>query len=171
MAASIKDKPLVIKTALDDGDRWATSNHTGTYTNDLVTDKALNETKPTIRVIYDLKIALQGATNHIFIFQVSDLNDLIPYATGNRKDENGRMRVIIRAATRPDMLTRLREAERILETLRTTIGNITMPSGYVNCFNQVWILNRIDRSDEDRKFHYGELDVDVRSIGVVLANA
>ena len=170
-AASIKDKPFVIKTALDDGSRWNTDNHTGTYTNDIDTNKALNETKPKIRVIYDAKIALQGATNHIFIFQVSDINDLAPYHTGNRKDENGRMRVIIKAATRQDMLTRLREAERILETLRTTIGDITMPSGYVNCFNQIWILNRTDRSDEGGKWHYGELDIDVRSIGVVLANA
>lgn len=171
MSASIKDKPFVIKTALDDDGRWNTANHTGTYTNDIDTDKALNETKPTIRVIYDAKVALQGATNNIFVFQVSDISDFIPYNTGNRKDENGRMRVIVRAASRPDMITRLREAERILETLRTTIGDITMPSGYVNCFNQVWVINRTDRSDEANKFHYGELDVEVRSIGVALANA
>lgn len=171
MSASIKDKPFVIKTALDDGGRWKVANHTGTYTNDIVTDEALNGTKPTIRVIYDAKIALQGATNNIFVLQITDLNDLIPYETGNRKDENGRMKVIIRAASRPDMLTRLREGERILETLRTTIGDITMPSGYVNCFNQVWIRSRTDRSDEDNKFHYGELDVEVKSIGVAMANA
>ncbi len=171
MSASIKDKPFVIKTALDDGGRWTVGKHTGTYTNDIVTNKALNVVKPTIRVIYDAKIALQGATNHIFILQTSDVNDLIPYHTGNRKDENGRMKVIVRAASRADMLTRLREAERILETLRTTIGNITMPSGYVNCLNQIWILNRTDRSDENSKFHYGELDIDTKSIGVVLANA
>lgn len=170
MSASIKDKPLVIKTALDDGGRWDTSNHTGTYSNDLGSG-TLNTEKPTIRVIYDLKRALQGATNHIFVYQVTDLNDLAPYSTGNRKDENGRMRVIVRASSRPDMLARLREAERILETLRTTIGDITMPSGYINCFNQVWILSRNDRSDEDNKFHYGELDVEVRSIGVQMANA
>lgn len=171
MSASIKDKPFVIKTALDDGGRWQVANHTGTYTNDIVTDEALNIVKPTIRVIYDAKIALRGATNHIFVLQVSDVNDLIPYDTGNRKDENGRMKVIIRAASRADMLARLREAERILESLRTTIGDITMPSGYVNCFNQIWILNRTDRSDENNKWHYGELDIDVRSIGVALANA
>ena len=35
MPASIKDKPFVIKTALDDGDRWTVGNHTGTYTNDI----------------------------------------------------------------------------------------------------------------------------------------
>lgn len=171
MSASIKDKPFVIKTALDDGGRWKVSNHTGTYTNDISTDKALNIVKPTIRVIYDAKMALQGATNHIFILQISDVNDLNPYNTGNRKDENGRMKVIVRAASRPDMLARMREAERILETLRTTIGNITMPSGYVNCLNQVWIIDRTDRSDENNKFHYGELNVEINSIGVVLANA
>jgi len=171
MSASIKDKPFIIKTALDDGSRWDTSNHTGTYTNDISTTVALNTTKPTIRVIYDGKVALQGATNHIFVLQVSDINDLIPYDTGNRKDENGRMKVIVRATTRPDMLARLREAERILETLRTTIGDITMPSGYVNCFNQVWIIDRTDRSDENNQFHYGELNVEVRSIGVAMANA
>ncbi len=171
MSASIKDKPFVIKTALDDGDRWTVENHSGTYTNDIVTDQALNIVKPTIRVIYDAKIALQGATNHIFVLQTTDLNDFNPYQTGNRKDENGRMKVIVRAASRADMLTRLREAERILETLRTTIGDITMPSGYVNCFNQVWVLDRKDRSDEKAKFHYGELDVEVKSIGVALANA
>lgn len=171
MSASIKDKPFVIKTALDDGGRWQVANHTGTYSNDIVTNQALNIVKPTIRVIYDAKIALQGATNHIFVLQVSDINDFNPYQTGSRKNENGRMKVIVRAASRADMLTRLREAERILETLRTTIGNITMPSGYVNCFNQVWILNRTDRSDENNKWHYGELDIDVRSIGVAMANA
>lgn len=171
MSALIKDKPFVIKTALDDGGRWQVANHTGTYTNDIVTDQALNIVKPTIRVIYDAKIALQGATNNIFVLQISDNNDLTLYDTGNRKDENGRMKVIIRAASRADMLARLREAERILESLRTTIGDITMPSGYDNCFNQIWILSRTDRSDENNKWHYGELDIDVRSIGVALANA
>ncbi len=170
MAASIKDKPFVIKTALDDGSRWNTANHTGTYTNDIGSG-TLNTTKPIIRVIYDHKIALQGATNNIFVLQISDVNDLEPYDTGNRKDENGRMKVIIRASSRPDMIARLREAERILETLRTTIGDVVMPSGYTNCFNQVWIINREDRSNEDNNFHYGELDVEVKSIGVALANA
>lgn len=171
MAASIKDKPLVIKTALDDGGRWLVANHTGTYTDALGTDTPLNIVKPKIQIIYDEKQVLLGATNNIFILQTADRNDLIPYSTGNRKDEYFRGKIIVRASTRPDMLTRLREAERILETLRTTIGDITMPSGFINCFNQVWILDRRDRSQEANKWHHGELDVEARSIGVALANA
>ena len=85
MAAEIKDKPLVIKTALDAGGRWLVANHTGTYT-DALGAQILNIVKPTIQIIYDTKQVLQGATNNLYILQTADRNDLVPYDTGNRKE-------------------------------------------------------------------------------------
>ncbi len=166
---TVVDPPITILVALDEGDRWDTSNHSGIVATPRLGNITLDTTKPNIQIIYDFKQIQQGQTNNIFILETSDVTDFSKYATRRRYDHPIRLSVIIAQANRPNLLAKYAEARRILETLSTTIGAMILPSGYTNCFNQLWILSKRDNSDQGDNLHMITMDVELKSFGVVVA--
>lgn len=171
MSAVIIDGPTTIQVALDQGGRWLTANHTGTIAAPNLGNVVLDTTKPDITIIYDYKQAIKGALNTIFILEISDVVDYTRFAVRNRKDEDVRIDLICKHGTRPDMIAIAREAERIVETLRSTIGDMTVPSGYNNCFNLMWVLRKRDESDKGDNLHMKVIEIVLQHRGLVLANA
>ena len=164
---TVVDGPETIAHILRDDNRWDTSNHSGTIeTNSGTFD--LNTTRPTVMIIQDLKEAVAGSTNNIYIHEISDTFDYTEYHTRKGYDGRIRLAILIRGTTRPDTLARYHEVKRILGGLATSIGQVTLPTGYTNCFNHLWVLGKQDRSDNINNFHMISLDMELVSIRIVL---
>ena len=169
MSATIIDPPTTVQVMLDGESRWNIANHSGTVDTPNKGPILLNEEKPHITIIYDEQQVLEGAINNIYILQVTQVPDYSNYATRRRRDENVKLSVTTKAGTRPDVLAKFQEARRIFETLSISIGSMIMPTGYNNCFSQVWVTNIREQSDTVKNHHQIAMDVELRHIGVVLA--
>lgn len=166
---TVVDPPITILVALDEGDRWDTSNHTGIVATPNMGNITLDTTKPNIQIIYDFKQIQQGQTNNIFILETSDVTDFSQYSQRKRYNHPIKLSVTIAQANRPNVLAKYWEARRILETLSTTIGAMSLPLGYTNCFDELWVLGKRDNSDQGDNLHMITMDIELKSYGVVLA--
>lgn len=171
MSATIVDSATTIQVLLDQGGRWLTANHSGTIAAPNLGNVVLDTAKPDITIIYDYKQAIKGALNTIFILEISDVDDYSRFATRNRKDADVRLDIICKHGTRPDMLAISQEAERIIQTMRSEIANMTLPSGYNNCFNLLWTIRRRDESDKGDNLHMKIIEIVLQHRGLILADA
>lgn len=169
MSATIVDGPTTVEVILDQGSRWLTANHTGNIEAPHLGTIALNSTKPQIVIIYDYKQSLKGAINTIFLLEITDIFNYSNYSQKKRYDSDVRIDVICKHADRPNVLAISQEAKRVIETVSTSIGNVTLPSGYNNCFSQIWVLRKRDESDKSGNLHMIVYEIVLKHIGVALA--
>lgn len=166
---SIVDPPTTVEVILDQGSRWQTANHSGNVEAPHLGTVALNSTKPQIVIIYDYKLSLQGAINTIFLLEITDIFNYSEYHQKKRYDSDVRIDVICKHGTRPDVLAISQEAKRVIETVSTSIGDISLPNGYNNCFSQIWVLRKRDESDKAGNLHMIVYEIVLRHIAIELA--
>lgn len=152
MSLSYVDPCEVVKQALNDN--WVSTNHFGP--------------KPTIKIIYGQKKISQAVKPTLSVYERRE-NVIEDYATRQRYDQDVNTIVDIRARKRRTMKTIKKEAERVLDLVAYTIGDVVMGTGLDNCYTHIWKVNSEDLSNRAESFHRVVIEYKLESIGVVRA--